>query len=89
MCNDRGEDDNHTEDEDTNNQNLVTHDTNEEATENITPEQKETEKGVKTVKIGLWIGFYGLSGFGYDACSKGVSRKKYLDIIWNAFISKS
>lgn len=40
LCNDSGEDDNHTEDEDTNNQNLVTHDTNEEATENITSEQK-------------------------------------------------
>ena len=79
LCNDSGEDDNHTEDEDTNNQNLVTHDTNEEATENITSEQKYTERGVKTVKkwfMAGQVGFYGLSGFGYDACSKGVSCKK-------------
>ena len=83
MCNDSGEDDNHTEDEDTNNQNLVTHDTNEEATENITLEQKYRQKEVlKLFKIGLWqVGFYNLSGFGYDACPKGVARKKYLDIM--------
>ena len=62
MCNDRGEDDNHTEDEDTNNQNLVTHDTNEEATENITPQNRSRQKKVlKLLKIGLWqVGFYGL-----------------------------
>ena len=54
LCNDSGEDDNHTEDEDTNNQNLVTHDTNEEATENITLQSTSRQKEVlKLFKIGL------------------------------------
>ena len=41
--------------------------------------QKEV---LKLFKIGLWqVGVYNLSGFGYDACPKGVARKKYLDIM--------
>ena len=50
------------------------------------------KKVLKLVKIGLWqVGceFYNLSGFSYDACLKGVSRKKCLDIILNAFILNS
>ena len=54
--------------------------------------QEERKKVLKLVKIGLWqVGceFYNPSGFSYDACLKGVSRKKYLDIIGNAFSLKS
>ena len=54
-CNDGAEDDNNTENEDTNNQNLVTHDTNEEATEKyyfttLEGDTRGEKKGVKTGK---------------------------------------
>ena len=53
--------------------------------------KKEVLKPVIAGKNWFMAGceFYNLSGFGYDACLKGVSRKKYLDIMWNAFVLKS
>ena len=53
--------------------------------------RKEVLKPVIAGKNWFMTGceFYNPSGFGYDACLKGVSRKKYLDIIWNAFVLKS
>ena len=77
----------------------MTHDTNEEATEKyysttLKGDRSSEKKVLKPVIAGKnWFmtgcEFYNPSGFGYDACLKGVSRKKYLDIIWNAFVLKS
>ena len=53
--------------------------------------RKKVLKPVIAGKNWFMVGceFYNPSGFGYDACLKGVSRKKYLDIMWNAFVLKS